>query len=495
MSPRSALWGLLWALSVGAVTASETEGRLLEALFRNYSTTVRPARGLRDRVPIRIGMSLSQLISVDEKNEQLTTKVYLDLTWTDYRLTWDPADYEGITSVRIFSDKVWIPDIVLMNNNDGVFDIALMVNVLVNHEGIVQWQPPAVYRSSCSIQVTYFPFDWQNCTMTFRSYTYDSSEVTLLHPLKDDGTELKEVVIYGSTFIDNGQWEIRHKPARKNTLPGDPLYEDITFYLIICRKPLFYLINVIVPCVLITILAIFVFYLPPDAGEKMTLSIFALLTLTVFLLLLADKVPETSLAVPIIVKYLMFTMILVTFSVILSVVDLNLHHRSPNTHEMPLWVRQIFIHKLPWYLGLRRPKPETSVKPVPLPPKQEPPSMKSNRRMDEYFLRTPACDFLFPKPNRFQPEVFSTDMKKFIEGPSHCLALPPDLKSAMDAVQYIAEQLQEQDDYDALKEDWEYVAIVVDRLFFWTFIIFTSVGTLTIFLDASFHLPPENPFP
>ncbi|XP_069807118.1 acetylcholine receptor subunit beta [Dendropsophus ebraccatus] len=473
----------------GASTVNP-EGSLRDKLFKGYNVHVRPTRSPQEKVAVQVGMVLSQIISVNEKDEELTTKGFMNLAWNDLRLTWDPKQYNGIETLRIPSEEVWKPDIVLMNNNDGEFEVALQVEVLVNWQGHVTWHPPALYHSSCSIEVEYFPFDWQNCSMVFRSQTYGADEITLEHPRDSLGKEVTQVVIFPNTFTENGQWEIRHRSSRKNTLPTDPTYEDITFYLVIRRKPLFYIVNIIVPCILITILAIFVFYLPPDAGEKMTLSIFALLTLTVFLLLLADKVPETSLAVPIIVNYLMFTMILVTFSVILSVVVLNLHHRSPNTHHMPQWVRQIFILLLPRYLGISRPKPEPPVV-TPQPIR----TVTTTRHADEYFIRRPENDFIFPKQERYQAEAFSRDMKWFLDGPSLGLTLPPDLQSAVSAIRYLAQQLQEQEDYDALKEDWQYVAMVVDRLFLWTFIVFTTLGTLTIFLDASFNRPPDTPFP
>lgn len=83
----------------------------------------------------------------------MSTKVYLDLEWTDYRLSWDPEEHDGIDMLRITAESVWLPDVVLLNNNDGNFDVALDINVVVSSDGSVRWQPPGLYRSSCSIQV------------------------------------------------------------------------------------------------------------------------------------------------------------------------------------------------------------------------------------------------------------------------------------------------------------------------------------------------------
>ncbi|XP_008433814.1 acetylcholine receptor subunit beta [Poecilia reticulata] len=471
--------------------AVEAEQALMKKVFTNYNLKVRPARTPEERVVVRVGMVLSSFVGLNMKNEEMSTIVVMNLEWTDYRLTWKPKEHDGVEVLRIPSGKVWLPDIVLINNNDGVFDVALQVHVQVYSNGRVTWTPPALYCSSCGVKVTYFPFDWQNCSMQFRSYTYDSTEIDLQYARDSKGKEIKEIQLDGG-FSESSEWYIRHKPSRKNM--NDDTYEEMTFYLIIERKPLYYIINIIIPCILITIIAIFNFYLPPDAGEKMGLSINVLLTLTVFLLLLADKIPETSLGVPIIVNYIMFTMILVTCSVILSVVVLNLHHRSPNTHMMPMWVRKIFIHLLPPYLYMMRPKVETPLSLEMIPRREKQMVMTISKAADEYFIRKPDLSILFPKPNRFQPEGLCTDLRKFIDGPSSYLTLPDELKSAIDAITYIAEALQAEKDYEALKEDWQFVAMVVDRMFLWIFVVFTTVGTLAIFADASFNHTPTDPF-
>lgn len=229
---------------------------------------------------------------------------------------------------------------------DGTYEVTVFTNAIVLFNGSINWLPPAIYKSACKIEVKHFPFDQQNCTLKFRSWTYDHTEIDLI--LKSEAASMDD-------FTPSGEWDILALPGRRTVNPLDPTYVDLTYDFIIKRKPLFYTINLIIPCVLITSLAILVFYLPSDCGQKMTLCISVLLALTVFLLLISKIVPPTSLDVPLIGKYLMFTMVLVTFSIITSVCVLNVHHRSPSTHTMPSWVKLIFLVKLPALLFMRRP--------------------------------------------------------------------------------------------------------------------------------------------
>lgn len=75
----------------------------------------------------------------------------------------------------------------------------------------------------------------------------------------------------------------------------------------------------------------------------MTLSISVLLSLTVFLLVIVELIPSTSSAVPLIGKYMLFTMVFVIASIIITVIVINTHHRSPSTHTMPPWIRKVRV--------------------------------------------------------------------------------------------------------------------------------------------------------
>lgn len=133
-------------------------------------------------------------------------------------------------------------------------------------------------------------------------------------------------------------------------------FPDIFFNITLRRKTLFYTVNLIIPCVGISYLSVLVFYLPADSGEKIALCISILLSQTMFFLLISEIIPSTSLALPLLGKYLLFTMLLVGLSVVITIIILNIHYRKPSTHKMAPWVRSFFILRLPKLLLMRVPK-------------------------------------------------------------------------------------------------------------------------------------------
>ena len=131
----------------------------------------------------------------------------------------------------------------------------------MSSQGNVTWLSMVIFKSSCSINVRYFPFDEQNCSMTFASWTYDGYQINLVLNTHEGDI---------SNYIPNSEWHLHKLYVQRNVVfyscCAEP-YPDITFYIHIQRRPLFYVFNMVMPCIMITLVALLGFYIPSDSGK------------------------------------------------------------------------------------------------------------------------------------------------------------------------------------------------------------------------------------
>uniref|UniRef100_A0A8C8S8I6 Cholinergic receptor nicotinic delta subunit n=1 Tax=Pelusios castaneus TaxID=367368 RepID=A0A8C8S8I6_9SAUR len=468
------------------------EERLVHHLFveKGYNKELRPVVSKDESVNVDLGLTLSNLVS---------------LGWTDYRLQWNKSDFGGLEILRLPPDMLWVPEIVLENNNDGLFQIAYYCNVLVSDSGYVYWLPPAIFHSACPINVNFFPFDWQNCSLKFSSLRYNAKEITMNLKQELDRKLKKYYVVEWITidlaaFTENGEWEIIHKPARKNidrsVSPDSSKYQDITFYLIIQRKPLFYIINIVLPSILIAFMAIFVFYLPAESGEKMTLAISVLLAQSVFLLLISQRLPATSLSIPLIGKYLLFIMLLVTAVVGTCVIVLNIHFRTPSTHVMASWVKELFLETLPRQLHMSRPA-ESERGPHDGLLIRRSSSVGYMAKAEEYFSIKSRSELMFEKQSERHGLASRVTPARRAQAPGQAdmqEQLYSEVKPAINGANFIIKHTRDKNDYNEEKDNWNRVARTVDRLSLFLVIPVMILGTLGIFLMGIYNQPPELPF-
>ncbi|XP_046583914.1 neuronal acetylcholine receptor subunit alpha-10-like [Haliotis rubra] len=311
------------------------EQRLLKKLRENYDSSVRPVFDATHPVVIRLGITLTQVLDVDEKNQVLSINVWLDQEWRDEKLVWNTSDYANITVLRVPCDLLWLPDIVLYNSVDNHNKRYMRSLAMVANDGNVFWPPIVRFRSSCKMDITYFPFDDQVCRLKMGSWAYDGFQVDVFN-------RTSEVDL--SNFVDNGEWTLVDTKVVRNVIfypCCDEPFPDVTFYIHLRRRVLYYFFNVIIPCMLLSSLSLTGFLLPPDSGEKVTLGLTVLLAFSVFMLLVAENMPPTSEYIPLIGIYLTVIMAMSAISVALSVFVLNCHHKGGLLNRPPVCIKFI----------------------------------------------------------------------------------------------------------------------------------------------------------
>ncbi|KAM9825030.1 neuronal acetylcholine receptor subunit alpha-7-like isoform 1-T1 [Syngnathus typhle] len=470
----------------------ENEHRLIGQLMHNIAGE-RPVINESQVLNVKVGIYLTQIIELDETSQVLTTNIWLTLSWNDYQLQWDPSQYNELDTVRLDNDALWKPDIVLYNSPHGGrgragaypsrhraaggghpklvasqsqrsilnsitklnaqerFETTFDANVVVTSSGNCNYIPQAIFRSTCHVDLRWFPFDTQKCDLKFGSWTYGAWSLDLT---------MSEAVI--SEYVPNGEWELVEVSGKKNSriyeCCEEP-YSDVTYTIVMRRRSLFYLLHVFIPCILISILALFVFLLPADSGEKITLGVAVMLSLILLMMLGANVIPANSDSVPLIARYFIITMVIVTLSVIVTVVVLQFHHHDPHGAKMPKWIRVVLFDWCAWFLRMKRPTED---------------SADFNDRMVQ-----PASPDSELVGQAGEGEVLLTKV------PSPTVhSHEPEIGKILDEVRYIAKRFREQQQGKTTRSDWKFAALVIDRLCFVIFLLFIVLFTLGIFVSA-----------
>ncbi|KAG9355334.1 hypothetical protein JZ751_000172 [Albula glossodonta] len=485
---------------------------LLKELLKDYNRMERPVAN--DSLPLTVNLSmiLVQIMDVDEKNQVLTTNIWLQMHWYDHYLQWNHAD-----------DK---------------FDSTFKTNVKVNSNGFCQYLPPGIFMSTCNVDVRWFPFDIQKCELKFGSWTFDGWLLDL---------QMSDADISG--YMPNGEWDLVGVPGSRNEVYYDCCkepYPDVTFIVTIRRRTLYYALNLLIPCVLLSSMTLLIFLLPADSGEKISLG-----------------------------QYFASIMIIVGMSVIATVVVLQYHHHDPNGGSMPKWVQLILLQWVAWFLRMKRPgesdDPErppcaphlrrcssgsqsgslpnppgpslhplhpqnhASLQPGGLshpghahlhtqssanngnllyigfqnlddPPLVPDPTQRnsaiSQRAVPGGVAGSPPphlpaqfCSPPPPTPNLDTMGCSSTVSSGFglggVGGPGCLVASQngmgggdPQLQAILEEVRFVADRFREQDENEGVAEQWKFAAAVIDRLCLVAFSVFNIICTISILMSA-----------
>ncbi|KAH6932565.1 hypothetical protein HPB50_007610 [Hyalomma asiaticum] len=232
--------------------------------------------------------------------------------------------------------------------------------------------------------------------------------------------------------------------------------------------------------------------MPPTSDAVSIIGVTILLSLIVFMLLICEKIPVTSDTLPLIGTYFACIMIMVAFSVVMTVVVLNYHHRNQETTEMPAVIRTVFLVWLPWLLRM------------------EPPGQKANRRslflnskMKELELKERSSRSLLANVLDIDDDFRTANSAAASDchgartpflgaggaggGASTvhaCVHSSRELNLILRELRFITSRMRKDEQEREVVGEWKFAAMVVDRVCLIIFSAFTIISTCACLFSA-----------
>ncbi|KAK3105601.1 hypothetical protein FSP39_001496 [Pinctada imbricata] len=297
--------------------------------FADYRKELRPVLNHSDVVNVRVTLSILTINDFDEISGTITLTVMFNSLWQDERFVWDPKKYGGVKSLTLPQDSVWLPEMVLTTAADETVHISTKGNfkVRVENSGAMSWWRIGMIKSACVADITFFPFDVQQCYIVLSPFGYQTQEVYVESTIDK---------ISFDHFTENGLWRVINSSVRIVTLPmavdeGYTLDDRVCFVnytLTIKRKPLYVMVSVVTPIFLLALINPGVFIMPIESGERVSFAITALLSFAVFESMVGDYQPKASDPMSVLSYFLAIMLLNSTMIAISTILTLSMYHKD-----------------------------------------------------------------------------------------------------------------------------------------------------------------------
>lgn len=294
---------------------------LKEHLLKNYRADTIPTQS--NPLNLSLGIAFRAFNNIDQKEGIVSLNLWLRYRWNDFHLKWNESDWNNITSVTMRTDpqlegSIWTPDIYLYNTAENPLENLKWSNVELYSSGDVLWSRPGMIQSTCSFDMTNFPYDQQKCSFKFGSWSYTGSHLILVE---------ENPTIDLTNYQVNEEWEILNISYNINSIKYACCleeYYDITFDVEFKRLTGYYEINIIIPTFATASLVLITLLIPWDSGERISFAVTVMLSIIVFLLILSDTLPKSN-QQPILSRMIMsltfFSLFGVFFTVLISALN------------------------------------------------------------------------------------------------------------------------------------------------------------------------------
>lgn len=270
---------------ISAIRTS-SEGEVLRKILKDYEPRVKPPTG--NSTVVTVNIYVRKILNICSKNQEFETQLTIRSMWNDMRL--DFHSESALIYITIADESlIWTPDLFFSNDVETKAHNIPKANNLIRifSNGNVLFSRRVSVKLSCSMNFRTFPFDRQSCPLMIASYAYKQDELNI----KWQDTDAIQV---------NHQWlpnfvfkNYSTEQGSRKTSTGSYSYIQLNF--IFKRLTHHYLVTIYIPSTMIVILSWLSFFiLPKDHVLKCIISLFSLITLTIFVALVNDDLPLTN---------------------------------------------------------------------------------------------------------------------------------------------------------------------------------------------------------